>query len=336
MKPSRLHLAVAFGGVAVIACSSDPEERTNPTTTSTSTATATVAGLNTTTVGSVTVTTVTATASATGTASGTVTATSAGATTGTATTGDTTTTAGVTTTGAGGATSATVATSTTGAGSCVAAGPVTAAVPIAPMDGWVDCGSNTIGLQGAFFTYDDDTSAIMPADFSAAGTDICVSGTVAPSSDVVWGAGVGFNFNQDVGSDAANPWNADSLEWGTSSPPPVYNFLEIPIVEGRHALWDRSEGAPVVTGIRSDVREVLVTDVMDAGPAHKDQFPAPSAWPFLTAAVTSAMLVGLVFTPWALVVASPALFVTLVGWFWPKKQDEEAAAHAATVSEARP
>jgi Heme/copper-type cytochrome/quinol oxidases, subunit 1 len=29
-----------------------------------------------------------------------------------------------------------------------------------------------------------------------------------------------------------NPWNADGLEWGTSSPPPVYNYLYLPVVEG--------------------------------------------------------------------------------------------------------
>jgi cytochrome c oxidase subunit 1 len=120
-----------------------------------------------------------------------------------------------------------------------------------------------------------------------------------------------------------NPWNADSLEWATTSPPPVYNFLEIPVVEGRHALWQRSPVPPVVTGIRSDKREVLVTDVMDAEPAHLDEFPAPSIWPFLTAVATSAMLVAVIFTPWGVVYGSLPILVTLVGWFWPKKRARE-------------
>jgi cytochrome c oxidase subunit I+III len=134
-----------------------------------------------------------------------------------------------------------------------------------------------------------------------------------------------------------NPWNADTLEWGTSSPPPVYNFLHLPVVEGPNALWDRSEARPVVTGVRSDCREVLVTDVMDAEPTHKTIFPEPTIWPFLCAVVTSAFFVGSIFTPWALPVAAIPLAITLVGWFWPKQSDRSVRAEqeAGGLKEAR-
>lgn len=35
-----------------------------------------------------------------------------------------------------------------------------------------------------------------------------------------------------------NPWNAWTLEWATTSPPPEYNFREVPPVHGRRPLWD--------------------------------------------------------------------------------------------------
>jgi cytochrome c oxidase subunit 1 len=35
-----------------------------------------------------------------------------------------------------------------------------------------------------------------------------------------------------------NPWGAATLEWAMPSPPPVYNFLEIPIVRTRMPLWE--------------------------------------------------------------------------------------------------
>jgi cytochrome c oxidase subunit 1 len=121
---------------------------------------------------------------------------------------------------------------------------------------------------------------------------------------------------------ADNPWGASTLEWATSSPPPPFNFARLPTVSGRDPLWENPPDQPVVVGLRTDARDVLVTHVLDARPDHRLTFPEPSVWPFLTALATTALFIGSIFTPWAVVYGSVPLFITLTGWFWPKHAGE--------------
>jgi cytochrome c oxidase subunit 1 len=123
-----------------------------------------------------------------------------------------------------------------------------------------------------------------------------------------------------------NPWNAATLEWATSSPPPSYNFFRVPTVAGRDTLWVQPVDQPVVVGLRSDVRQVLVTKMLDAEPDHIEQFPKPSIWPLLTALAATGLFIASIFTPWAVVWGSIPVAIALIGWFWPteKQKDERA------------
>ena len=124
-----------------------------------------------------------------------------------------------------------------------------------------------------------------------------------------------------------NPWRAPTLEWLTSSPPPAYNFALPPVVGGRDPLWERHGVAGYVTGLSARTPEVLVTHVIDASPDHRNAFPRPSIWPFLSSLAFTVLFIGSIFTPWAIIWGAIPVAITLTAWFWPKAG--ETAEHLA-------
>jgi cytochrome c oxidase subunit 1 len=116
-----------------------------------------------------------------------------------------------------------------------------------------------------------------------------------------------------------NPWQAASLEWATSSPPPVYNFAHVPVVESRSPLWDEKGDLPVVTGLRVEEKETLLTTVVAATPDLREPVPAASLWPLIAAIATAVLFITSIFSPWAVVYGTIPAAIALIGWFWPKE-----------------
>ena len=72
-----------------------------------------------------------------------------------------------------------------------------------------------------------------------------------------------------------DPWDAPGVEWTISSPPPPYNFAEIPQILGRDHYWIVKENAEAagtpITGPEAPVDPSLI------------HMPSPSYWPLFTA-----------------------------------------------------
>jgi cytochrome c oxidase subunit 1 len=121
-----------------------------------------------------------------------------------------------------------------------------------------------------------------------------------------------------------NPWDAESLEWATSSPPPPQNFTHIPVVSSASPLWEEREALPVIAGLRADRKEVLVSTLTEAEPDLRESSPDPSIWPLFAAIAVGITFLWSIYTPWAVVYGALPITVTLIGWFWPTgtKEDE--------------
>jgi cytochrome c oxidase subunit 1 len=115
-----------------------------------------------------------------------------------------------------------------------------------------------------------------------------------------------------------NPWGASTLEWAVSSPPAPYNFAHVPVVESKTPLWDTGDELPVISGLRVDEKETLLTTVVAATPDLREPVPEPSVWPFISAVAVGIMFVTSIFSPWAVLVGAVPIAIAMAAWFWPK------------------
>jgi cytochrome c oxidase subunit 1 len=103
-----------------------------------------------------------------------------------------------------------------------------------------------------------------------------------------------------------DPWDAPTLEWSISSPPPVYNFAQIPQVEGRDPYW--------TTKRRAEAEGQPLT----AGEAHVDpdtiHMPSPSYWPVIIAAGITLIAAGLLTHYAVSFVGGIIAFLGTIGW----------------------
>jgi cytochrome c oxidase subunit I len=173
------------------------------------------------------------------------------------------------------------------------------------------------GMPRRVYTYGSDTGWGTGNIVASLGAVVMTAGLVLFLANVVWTLRRGLPAGD-------NPWGASTLEWATASPPPSYNFALLPTVDDRDPLWSPT-AVPVVTGLRTDTREILITDAIDATPDHRQHLDGGSIWPFLTAVAAGIGVITAIFTPWGVTIGAVLCGVTLIAWFWPRGEAVESA-----------
>lgn len=106
-----------------------------------------------------------------------------------------------------------------------------------------------------------------------------------------------------------NPWSASDLAWSTRSPPPPYNFAELPV----HAETKWPAG---VADAGRDRREVMLTTPITAAPLKCLALPMSDLrplWPALALACMSLPSRGIAM------VAAIAFVLGIAAWWWPRR-----------------
>jgi cytochrome c oxidase subunit 1 len=88
-----------------------------------------------------------------------------------------------------------------------------------------------LGMPRRIYTYEPGRGWDIWNLIVSIGVVFQAAGILVFAGDLIWS----YFRGKTAGND---PWDAWTLEWSTSSPPPSYNYAAIPLVRSRRPLWD--------------------------------------------------------------------------------------------------
>ncbi|HEU5210105.1 MAG TPA: cytochrome c oxidase subunit I [Longimicrobiales bacterium] len=190
--------------------------------------------------------------------------------------------------------------------------------------------SGILGMPRRVYTYAGGTPLDTLNMISTIGAVGFALGVLLFVVNVLWSLKNG----EEAGDD---PWQADTLEWSQSSPPPQAQFPALPVVRSRHPLWEQDSLEPEDPKLKRQLddfdwkpigwRGTLIVTVQDARPLAIAQIPGPSIWPFIMSIAFVFLFAGALLDSAALAgIGGVATLIALFGWFWPDDAGRQALA----------
>ncbi len=172
-----------------------------------------------------------------------------------------------------------------------------------------------LGMPRRVHTYQGGLGWDWPNLVSSMGSFILAFGFAAVLIDVVLAIFLGKRSPR-------NPWRANTLEWAVPMPAPSYNFGSLPHIESREPLDKHgklavslAEGQGYLARARDHLRETMGVAMASGRVSELIVVPGNSWLPFITAVVTGAFFLAVLFG-FYLPAILPMLVVVALVWRW--------------------
>ncbi|GJL70908.1 MAG: cytochrome ubiquinol oxidase subunit I [Nitrosomonas sp.] len=174
-----------------------------------------------------------------------------------------------------------------------------------------------LGMPRRVYTYQEGLGWDLPNLISSIGSFILAIGIIMVLFDIL----LHFRFGRPA---KTNPWQADTLEWATDTPPKPYNFISLPTILTRHPLWEQpdlqttiTEGRHTLSEISHGRRETWGTDPVTGKIKEVIHLPGNSWLPFFAALALAAVCISLLLRTYNIaLIATGISLLMLLRWSW--------------------
>lgn len=172
------------------------------------------------------------------------------------------------------------------------------------------------GMPRRIFTYSSDMGIDAPNMISTVGAFILGAGFLVIMIDL-------FRMKKRPLAER-NLWKAGTMEWLQNIPGRLWGVRSIPVVSSRYPLWDQEnfiqdvdEGKFYLPDAEEEMRETLVTTVVDAKPLQCLRVPGPTFITFFAALFTGGFFIFSTYHWWWPAGLSGILAVfSIIYWLW--------------------